>query len=275
MKIRRRIALVAVSVLSLALFAWGTIAGAEEVMGIVAAKGAAEIEVMDNLNPEAGSVMVAKAVTPDDAFVVVHLAKPDGMPGERLGYTRIEKGTSEDVEVKIEDVSQPATLIAAIHIDRGKKGELEFDMEDAEHSPDRPYFVEGMEVAMPFKIGKFGVDAAEGEAAIEVADQPGASGTLFVARAAAPTGAWIVVHLDDGGKPGDRVGLQQIAAGESRDVRVALDPSGELTDKLFVAVHADRGTQGTFDFDMMKKLDSADQPFFVDGEEVATAVTVR
>jgi len=97
---------------------------------------------------------------------------------------------------------------------------------------------------------------------------------ITVARAAAPTSAWIVIHLDDNGAPGSRVGLQHIPAGESTDVAVALEPL-PLTDKLFVAVHADAATPGIFDFDMMNKINSADQPFFVDGEEVATAVVIQ
>ncbi len=42
-----------------------------------------------------------------------------------------------------------------------------------------------------------------------------------------------------------------------------------------MAVHADRETLNVFEFDMMDKINSADQPFFVDGEEVATAVSVK
>ena len=42
-----------------------------------------------------------------------------------------------------------------------------------------------------------------------------------------------------------------------------------------MAVHADRGALGTFEFDMEDKLNSPDQPFFVDGNEVATKVAVK
>jgi hypothetical protein len=115
------------------------------------------------------------------------------------------------------------------------------------------------------------VAAGEPEAIEELAG----TSALNVDRAVAPTNAWLVVHLDDNGKPGDRVGLQAIPAGDSRDIKVALDPGMQLTEKLLIAVHADRGTAGTFEFDMMKKLESPDQPFFVDGAEVATAARVR
>lgn len=109
-------------------------------------------------------------------------------------------------------------------------------------------------------------------AQIDVADQPGAQ-TLVVKKVVAPIDAWVVVHADDNGMPGERVGLKHVSKGESLDVQVPL--AGVKTEKVIVAVHADRGTPGTFDFDMMKKLESADRPFFVDGAEVATAVRVK
>jgi hypothetical protein len=83
------------------------------------------------------------------------------------------------------------------------------------------------------------------------------------------------VHLDDGGKPGKRVGFQQIPAGESLGTTVSLKAGASVTDQLFVAIHADRGTAGTLEFDMMDKINSPDQPFFVNGKEVATAVRVK
>ncbi|MDO9107448.1 MAG: hypothetical protein Q7U89_00440, partial [Coriobacteriia bacterium] len=89
------------------------------------------------------------------------------------------------------------------------------------------------------------------------------------------TGAWVVVHLNDDGMPGERVGFAQIPAGTSSAVGVKLDTDITLTDSLFVAIHADRGTPGTLEFDMEDKLNSPDQPFFVNGDEVATKVSVR
>jgi hypothetical protein len=75
--------------------------------------------------------------------------------------------------------------------------------------------------------------------------------------------------------PGERLGFTQIPAGTSTDVKVALDPKITLPDSVLVAVHADRGTPGTFEFDMTDKFNSPDQPFFVDGNEVATKVVVK
>ncbi len=103
-------------------------------------------------------------------------------------------------------------------------------------------------------------------------NQPGGS-ELVVDTVVAPGDAWIVVHADDNGKPGERVGLAHVKRGESSDVKVTL--SGVKTDKVIVAVHADHGTAGKFDFDMMNKAMSADRPYFVDEKELAKVVQVR
>lgn len=122
-------------------------------------------------------------------------------------------------------------------------------------------------------MGVWGYVAAEKNAQLEVdANQPGGK-ELKVYRVVAPTDAWVVVHTDDNGMPGMRVGLKHISAGETTTVTVPL--KDVTTDKVIVAVHADKGTPGKFDFDMDKKTESADRPFFVNGMELAKVVSVR
>lgn len=267
------------SALVVALLALTACAGGkveeEEAMGVwgyVAAADSAQLELADE-QLDTSSLTVDRALVPEDAWIVVHL-EVDGMPGERVGLLAIDEGESRDLVVPLEGVTTP-NVIVAIHADRGEDDEFEFDMEAKETSPDRPFFVDEQELAKVVKVADFGVVAAAGEAAIEVDDQPGVTDTILVKRVVAPTGAWVVVHLDDNGMPGERVGLAQIPAGESTAIEVELYPGIELTDKLLVAVHADRGESGEFEFDMEDKVGSPDQPFFVDGEEVATAASVK
>lgn len=252
--------------------------GAEVAVAFAAAEFGVPVE-MDGASIEAGDqgigpkVTIARAIAPTDAFVVVHKATADGMPGERVGYAAIEAGETKNVEVKItKKLTGRTKLLAAIHADRGVAGKLEFDMDAPVDSPDQPFFADGMEVATAFEVGTWGVPVDEAE--IEVADQVGVTDRLEVDRVVAPADGWIVVHKDEGGAPGERVGLERIQKGESVDVDVELT-SETLTGNVFVAVHADRGQSEVFDFNMMDKLGSPDQPFFVDGEEVAVAVKVR
>ena len=252
-----------------------------KIWGYVAAAGSAQIELAEDQDG-VDELVVDKVVAPGGAWVVVH-ADDNGKPGMRVGLAHVDKGESTNVKVKLKDLTTPKVIVA-VHADRGKADKFDFDMMNKEMSPDRPYFVDGKELAKVATVRDFGIPAEAGTAAIEVADQQPAQATsmgssavarnITVAKAVAPTDAWIVVHLDDEGAPGARVGLQHIPAGESTDVYVPLEPL-PLTDKLFVAVHADAATPGIFEFDMMNKINSADQPFFVDGEEVAMAVNVR
>ena len=122
-------------------------------------------------------------------------------------------------------------------------------------------------------MGVWGYVAAEKNAQLDVAATQIGGKQIRVGRVLAPTDAWIVVHTDDNGMPGMRVGLKHVSAGETVDVTVPL--KDVTTDKVIVAMHADMGTPNTFDFDMNKKTESADRPFFVNGKELAKVVSVR
>lgn len=271
--------IVSIVILAIALFGGMTaysFANAPEkgsmgVWGYVAAEKFAQLEV-DN-QPGVNKLKVRLAKTPADAWIVVH-TDDNGMPGERVGAARISKGVNRDVEIPLKGVTSEKVIVA-IHADRGTPGKLDFDMKDKTGSPDRPFFVGGKELAKIVTVRTWGVKDDSGTAAIQVDDQSLTNSTLVVASAAAPTPAWIVVHLDDKGMPGKRVGVAPIPAGVSSNVAVPLDPKVDLSKGLLVAVHADRGTPGEFDFNMEDKFNSPDQPFFVDGKEVATAVSVR
>jgi len=246
-----------------------------DVWGYVASADSAKLELAEN-QQDATELVVDRVLAPQDAWVVVHLDN-NGKPGMRVGLQHVKKGESTNVKVKLDKVGTPKVIVA-LHADRLNADKFDFDMMAPKMSADRPYFVDEKELAKVITVREFGVKTGTGTAAIEVADQPGAAGTLTVKRALVPAdataGAWIVVHLDDNGAPGNRVGLKHVAAGENLDVAVDLYPL-PLTDKLFVAIHADRGDAGVFEFDMMDKVNSPDQPYFVDGNEVATAVSVR
>jgi hypothetical protein len=261
--------------LSVTVYGFANTSKSGKMIGVVATKSTASVEVMDQPGAK-GSITVASIRVPGPSWIAVHL-DDNGMPGKRIGLQAVPGGTSTHVQIKIDDVKLTDKLIVAVHADRGIIGTFEFSPKTFDASPDKPYFVDGMELAMKVKVATppFGVNAASGEATLTVADQIGAKGSIKIERAVAPTGAWIVVHLNDNGKPGQRVGFQQIAAGTNSNVTVKLDPSVTLTDRLLVAVHADRGALGTLEFNMMNKYNSPDQPFFVDGHEVATSVRIK
>jgi hypothetical protein len=122
-------------------------------------------------------------------------------------------------------------------------------------------------------MGVWGYIAGAKYAKLELSDEQLGTDSLVLDRVVAPESAWVVVHLDDNGMPGERVGLQHVSAGESTNVEVTL--KGVTSEKVIVALHADKAAQNKFDFDMEKKTTSPDRPFFVGGKELATQVVVR
>jgi len=119
----------------------------------------------------------------------------------------------------------------------------------------------------------WGYVATADTAQLELDENQNGVDQLVVKRVLAPSDGWIVVHTDMNGAPGARVGLAPVKKGESVDVKVKLEDL--TTPNVIVAVHADRGTKGEYDFDMMNKEMSPDRPFFVDEKELAKVVSVR
>lgn len=122
-------------------------------------------------------------------------------------------------------------------------------------------------------MGVWGYVASPRQASLDVAERQTDARKLIVRKVAAPQDAWVVVHLNDKGMPGERVGLQHISSGVSEGVSVKLDAANGK--KVIVAIHADKGTPNTFDFDMEDKTTSPDRPFFVSGKELAAEVTIE
>lgn len=122
-------------------------------------------------------------------------------------------------------------------------------------------------------MGVWGYVASSRDASLELRQKQLDSTTLEVACVSAPEPAWVVVHVDDNGMPGERVGLLHVDKGITTGASVKL--AGVTGSRVIVAVHADRGNPGRFDFDMEQKLTSSDRPFFVGGMELARVVDVR
>lgn len=152
---KKHIAIVAITaVLTFGLAIWGVLVPYEEVMGVLAAPGSTVIAASDQPGvAQGGSVTINLVEAPRDAFVVVHQLNAERMPGMMVGYARVERGETRDLKVEL-DPEVPLTdeLIAAVHVDAGVRGVLEFDMDNMHHSPDRPIFIDGEEVAVVFSV---------------------------------------------------------------------------------------------------------------------------
>lgn len=242
-----------------------------KVWGYVAAPDKAQLDVADNQNGVT-DLVVKHVLTPGDAWIVVH-ADMDGKPGVRVGLAQVKRGESFDVKIPLGNLTTPEVIVA-VHADRGTPGEFDYDMMNKEMSPDRPYFVNEAELAKSVTVRDFGIKTNALQASLEASAQPGETAQITISRVLAPSDAWVVVHLTKDGGPGQRVGLLHVAAGETTSALVPLDPL-PLTQDLLVALHADAGVRDIFEYDMEDKLNSVDQPFFVDGKELAIPVRVK
>ncbi len=89
--------------------------------------------------------------------------------------------------------------------------------------------------------------APQVQPAVEVMDQEVKGGKVVVGRVVSEGPGWIVIHAEAEGKPGPILGYAPVAAGESRDVEVAIDAS-KATERVFAMLHVDAGKAGTFEF---------------------------
>jgi len=242
-----------------------------KVWGYVAAAAKAQLDIAENQDGVT-DLVVKRVLAPSAGWIVVH-ADMNGKPGMRVGLAHVDRGESLNVKVPLKDLTTPKVIVA-LHADKGTAGTFDFDMMNKEMSADRPFFVNESELAKAVTVRDFGVPANAAVASLVASDQVGATTSLLISSVNAPNDAWIVVHLEKDGGPGQRVGLLHVPAGASKDVSVTLEPL-PLTPNLLVALHTDAGDPGIFNFDMDDKLNSTDQPFFVGGKELAVKVRVK
>ena len=102
---------------------------------------------------------------------------------------------------------------------------------------------------------------------VEVSDQAIEDGTVTVDRVVSDGPGWIVIHIDNNGAPGTVIGQSAVTDGENMDVVVEIDETA-ATETLHAMLHADLGTEGTYEFP------GADVPVQVDGQVLSVAFDV-
>ena len=116
-----------------------------------------------------------------------------------------------------------------------------------------------------------GVVATSASALIEMgAGSRVSSDGVSVARVVAPADGWVVVNSVE--SPGRSLGKAWVPKGESRNVVVKLDAADGP--RARVALHVDRGTKRTYEFDAERPLRSPDAQVFVDRAPVETAISL-
>ena len=102
---------------------------------------------------------------------------------------------------------------------------------------------------------------------VSVSDQAVTDGAVTIAQVNSPGPGWMVIHADNGGKPGAVIGHTQLQSGENDNVVVQLDEA-KVTPTLHAMLHTDEGSLGTYEFP------GPDAPVFLDGQMVSPAFQV-
>ena len=137
--------------LSMTVYAFANVSKAGDMVGVVAAKQAAAIEVMDQ--PGAKGIGHGREGTRPGP--VVDRRAPGRQRHARASGSAFKpcpRARAATCEVKIDDVTLTDKLIVALHADRGVVGTFEFSKDKFDSSPDKPYFVDGMELAMEASV---------------------------------------------------------------------------------------------------------------------------
>jgi len=229
--------------------------GGNVMTGAVAASSNAALDV-GSAGETASGIVVDRVLAPADGWVVVRSTVP---PGAVMGAARVAKGVSRNVAVKLTAVDALDVRVA-LHVDRGNTGVLDFDAARPDRSSDRQVFVAGVALERPVRLERFGVAVEAHSASLVVRDQSAQRGALTLEYLLLPGPSWVSVRLLEDGVPGRQVGLASAAAGEYQQYRVPLSETVRGKD-VVVALIADRGRSGRFEYQTGDPLGSPDQPY--------------
>lgn len=225
----------------------------------VAGQAGPSITVNDQRIVE-GIVMIDQVNTEALGWLVIH-ADDNGSPGAVIGYSAVVEGENKFVEVEVDEAQATETLYAMLHVDEGEAGTFEFPDGD-----DVPVMVDGQPLTVSFMVQE--EVPAEVPPAIELASEEDVMDEVIVIdRVVVAEPAWVVVHADENGAPGSVIGYVPVVPGETTALEVDVDPT-DATETLYVMLHRDLGTEGTFEFP------GADEPLTMDDEVIVTSFAI-
>lgn len=102
--------------------------------------------------------------------------------------------------------------------------------------------------AQPAQPAQQAQPAADSKAALEADNQAIVNNSITVKEVYADQDGWMVVHVDDNGKPGKVIGQTAVKKGETNNVVVPLTEPVANGAKLWPMLHIDAGTIGTYEF---------------------------
>jgi hypothetical protein len=206
---------------------------------------------------DAPKLTVASVLSEGPGFMVIHQEK-DGKPGPVAGYAAVPDGLSQNVEVTLDPAMVTPNLWPMLHVDTGAVGTYEFGTVEG---ADGPVSIDGNVLTSQLM-------AAPGivyEVKMISDDEVEVSAALIDAS------GWMVIHVDNEGKPGPVAGAAPLVPGFSTKIVVEVDPS-MMTTTVFPMLHYDTGESGVYEFGT---VDGADLPIKVGGAVVVGPAEVQ
>lgn len=178
-------------------------------------------------------IVVEQAFINEPGWIAVY-SNFEGFTDRLLGYTALEAGSNELVQIPIAPQFSTNVLHILLHEDGGVEGEFEYPAGDPPLRDE-----EGRPLIFSFQADSGNYVVTEDQAL-------GEEDTVRVPLVVADLAAWVVVYADADGAPGDIIGQTFVERGVQRDVEIDIDPDA-ATETLYVVLHRDAGVLGEFE----------------------------
>lgn len=197
-----------------------------------------------------GEITVDRVISNGPGWVVVHRDE-DGQPGLIIGSAPLQDGLNEQIQVDLIESALTPVLYARLHEDT-VPGDV-FNFPEA----DPPVLAGGrLPTAQRIRTDAGGY--------VIIRDQPLTAGDAILADVVMATSdAWLAIHADEDGAPGEVLGQTWLPRGLARDVMVTID-SPPAAGPLHAVLYQDAGEPEAFEYP-----DGPDTPFRVQGGTVA------
>lgn len=179
-----------------------------------------------------GVVVVDRVISDGPGWLAVYY-DDEGQPGLIIGSAPLEDGLNRDIPINLIRSAVTPLLYVRLHADTEPGDPFDFPRED-------PIVMSGgrMPPATPFRTDL--------GAQLIVRDQAlTADGNAVVDLVVTPADAWVVIHADEDGQPGEVLGSARVPAGVSRSVAVPLDPLP--TGSAIAVLYRDLGERDSFE----------------------------
>jgi hypothetical protein len=203
-----------------------------------------------------GQLVIDRVEINQPGWLVIY-GDDDGQPGEILGYTQVDEGSSEDVSVEVDPLESTPHLYAILHIDEGEDGVFESP------GPDSPIEGDSGIVAADFMV-----EVIVHLPSVTVADQTlSEEETVTIDSIVSAQKGWIGLHMDRDGEPGQMIAYAPVEVGDTSGLTMSFNWRA-ATPVLHAVLYEDNGQE-----DVLEDA-QVDVPVQIDGEPVSTSFVV-